>query len=212
MGGGIPIGSLTLIEGDSHSGKSVLAQQMIWGSLHDGFRLSLFTSENTVKSLMRQMQSLSIDVLGFLLLQKLRVYPMQVARLRGKALPALYRAVRKERERDMVFVDALTPCIVHTPVDEILGFFEDCKRLCADGKTIVVIIHSHAVSHDLLVRIQSLCDAHVRLRTEEVGEKLIKTMEIAKVRGATKATGNIASFEIEPGWGMKIIPISRAQG
>ena len=37
MGGGVPLGSLTLIEGDSHSGKSVLSQQMTWGSLHDGF-------------------------------------------------------------------------------------------------------------------------------------------------------------------------------
>lgn len=212
MGGGIPIGSMTLIEGDSHSGKSVLTQQMIWGSLYDGFLLSLFTTENTVKSLVRQMQSLNIGILGFVLLRKLRVYPMQVARLREKALPSLYQALRGEKDRDMLFLDALTPCIVHTPIDEVLGFFEDCKRLCANGQTIATVIHSHAVSHDLLVRIQSLCDAHIRLRTEEVGEKLIKTMEIAKVRGATKATGNIASFEVEPGWGMKIIPISRAQG
>jgi flagellar protein FlaH len=212
MGGGIPIGSLTLIEGDSHSGKSVLTQQMIWGSLYDGFLLSLFTTENTVKSLVRQMQSLNIDVMGFVLLRRFRVYPMQVARLRERALESLYHAMLEEGDRDMLFLDALTPCIVHTPIDEVLGFFEDCKRLCANGQTVVTVIHSHSVSHDLLVRIQSLCDAHIRLRTEEVGEKLIKTMEIAKVRGATKATGNIASFEVEPGWGMKIIPISRAQG
>jgi flagellar protein FlaH len=37
-------------------------------------------------------------------------------------------------------------------------------------------------------------------------------MEVAKVRGASKRTGNIVSFEIEPGWGMRIIPISRARG
>ncbi|MCH8206378.1 MAG: hypothetical protein IH956_05180, partial [Chloroflexi bacterium] len=29
MGGGIPVGSMTLIEGESDSGKSVLSQQMI---------------------------------------------------------------------------------------------------------------------------------------------------------------------------------------
>ena len=67
MGGGIPRGSLTLIEGDSGAGKSVLAQQLLWGSLHDGFKCALFTSENSARSLVKQMQSLNLDVLDFLL-------------------------------------------------------------------------------------------------------------------------------------------------
>jgi len=220
MGGGIPLGSLTLIEGHSGAGKSVLAQQMIWGSLRDGFELSLFTTENTVKSLIKQMQSLDIDVLDFLLLRKLRVYPMEVARLKGEALGALLKAARKEQGRrssdirrtEMVFVDALTPCIHSVPVEDVLAYFEECKKLCSDGLTIIIVIHSHAVTNELLVRITSLCDAHLRLRTEEVGDRLIKTMEVAKVRGASKNTGNIVSFEIEPGLGMRIIPISKAQG
>jgi flagellar protein FlaH len=212
MGGGVPIGSLTLIDGHSHSGKSVLSQQMIWGSLNDGFRLSLFTTENTVKSLITQMQSLNLEISDFLLLRKLKVYPMEVAQLKDKAIRILLQALKKEEDSDMVFVDALTPCIGSDAVEETLSYFEECKRLCSGGVTIVTIIHSHAVSKDLLVRIQSLCDAHIRLRTEEVGERLVKTMEVAKVRGASKSTGNIVSFEIEPGWGMKIIPISKARG
>lgn len=214
MGGGIPLGSLTLIEGDSHSGKSVLAQQMIWGSLHDGFQVSLFTTENTVKSLIKQMQSLSLDVLDFLLLRKLQVYPMSVARLNEGAVSSLLQAIKEESQRngDLVFVDALTPCIVASSEVEVLGYFEECKKLCSAGMTIISIIHSHAVNRDLLVRITSLCDAHLRLRTEEVGDRLVKAMEVAKVRGASKNTGNIVSFEIEPGWGMRIIPISKARG
>ena len=212
MGGGIPLGSLTLIDGDSHSGKSVLSQQMIWGSLRDGFQLSLFTTENTVKSLITQMQSLNIDILDYLLLGKLNVFPMEVAKLRGQALVKLIQAVKAEDDRDMVFVDSLTPCIVRNDVDNILSYFEECKRLCSSRKTIINVIHSHAVSKEVLVRMQSLCDAHLRLRTEEVGERLIKTMEVSKIRGASKTTGNIVSFEIEPGWGMKVIPISKAQG
>ena len=212
MGGGVPIGSLTLIDGDSHSGKSVLSQQMIWGSLRDGFQLSLFTTENTVKSLITQMQSLNLDILDYLLLGKLRVFPMEVAQLKEQALRTLIQAVKAEEDRDMVFVDSLTPCIVRNDVDNILSYFEECKRLCSNRKTIINVIHSHAVSQEVLVRMQSLCDAHLRLRTEEVGERLIKTMEVSKIRGASKNTGNIVSFEVEPGWGMKVIPISKAQG
>lgn len=214
MGGGIPLGSLTLIDGHSHAGKSVLTQQMVWGSLREGYRVSYFTAENTVRSLVRQMQSLNIDVLGYILLCRLRVIPMEVASSRKSNLSTLLAAIRNERARgsDIVLVDALTPFVLSTQAPEVVSFFESCKRLCSEGATTVCVIHSHAVSSELLVRITSLCDAHLSLRTEEAGNRLIKVMEVAKIRGASRNTGNIVSFEIEPGLGMRIIPISKAQG
>jgi flagellar protein FlaH len=36
-------------------------------------------------------------------------------------------------------------------------------------------------------------------------------LEVAKVRGAEKTTGNIISFDVEPGLGMRIIPVSSAK-
>ena len=214
MGGGIPLGSLTLVEGDSHAGKSVLVQQMTWGSLREGFHISYFTTENNVMSLVRQMDSLNLDILPFLLLRRAHAFPMEVARLEGAAVSRLTRAMKEEvrHEKDMIFLDSLTPCITTTPVEDTLSFFEECRRLCSSGVSIVTTLHSYAVDQDLLVRIQSLCDAHLRLRTEEVGERLVKTMEVAKIRGASKKTGNIVSFEVEPEIGMRIIPISKAQG
>ena len=213
MGGGIPIGSTTLIEGDSHAGKSILTQQMMWGSLHDRFRTSLITAENTVKSLVRQMQSLNLDVTDFLLLRRLRVFPMEVARAENDVLDELLAAVRQEgvSGSDIVFIDALTPCISVVTEKEVLAFFEGCKRFCSDGMTIVTVIHSHAVDQELLVRITSLCDAHLHLRTEVAGDRLVKTMEVAKIKGASRSTGSIVSFDVEPGLGMRVIPISKAQ-
>lgn len=214
MGGGIPQGSLTLIEGGSNSGKSVLTQQLIWGSLRDGFRISVFSTEDTVKSLMRQMHSLNLHVLHYLLLGRLRVYPMEVAQAQEQLLKELLAAIQNEgrRGRDMIFIDALTPALIGVPAGEVIGFFERCKRLCAEGITVVIIVHAHGIDADLLVRITSRCDAHLTLRTEKTGDWLVKIMEVAKIRGATKNTGNIVSFNVEPGIGMRIIPISKAQG
>lgn len=56
-----------------------------------------------------------------------------------------------------------------------------------------------------------MCDAHLRLRVEEVGTQLVKVLEVSKVRGAAKSTGNIVSFDVEPGLGMKIIPVTKAK-
>lgn len=212
MGGGIPLGSLTLIEGSSGAGKSVLSQQLIFGSLNDGFELSLFTSENSVKSLVKQMRSLDLDVIDHLLLAKFKIYPMELASLGRQASSSLLEAMKKEKEQDLIIVDSLTMAISHVPTDEVLGFFESCKRLCVGGATVIVVLHSHAIDGELLVRLRSLCDAHLQLRTEEVGKKLVKTLEVTKVRGADKTTGNIVSFEVEPGWGMRVIPVNKVKG
>jgi flagellar protein FlaH len=82
IGGGIPLGTLSLIEGQADSGKSVLTQQMVWGSLGNGLRAMVFTTENTVKSLVTQMQSLNLDILDYLLLSRLHIYPLDVKKTR----------------------------------------------------------------------------------------------------------------------------------
>ncbi|MEA3407807.1 MAG: ATPase domain-containing protein [Chloroflexota bacterium] len=212
MGGGIPLGSFSLIEGSSGAGKSVLVQQLIWGSLQGGSRLTLFTSENTVRSLVKQMQSLSLEILDFLLLGRLRIYPMELARLGKEAPDSLLKAMQAEANRDMIFVDALTAAIGRSADEDVISFFEGAKRLCSRGTTVVLVLHSHAVGKDLLIRLRSLCDAHLQLYTEEMGQRLVRTLEVTKIRGANKTTGNLVSFEVEPGWGMRLVPISRVKG
>jgi archaeal flagellar protein FlaH len=213
MGGGIPVGSLTLIEGSSGAGKSVLSQQIVWGSLQEGFTVSLFTSENSVKSMISQMQSIDLDTLDFLLLGKFRVFPMQLARLGAQAPSTLIRAMTQERTRDILLVDSFTAAIAHASTDlHVLSFFEQCKRLCANGSTIMITLHDHAVQGDLIDALRSMCDAHLILRSEQDGQKLVKTLQVAKIRGAASVTGAIVGFDVEPGWGMRVIPISKARG
>ena len=213
MGGGLPFGSLTLIEGGSGSGKSVLSQQMLCGALLDGLTAALFTSENTVSSLMSQMQKLDLDILDFLLLGKCSVYPMALAQLGIKAPAMLLKAVNQERKRGLVIIDLLTSAVMYTTDSaSILRFFEECQQLCATGMTLIVTLHAQGVADDLLNPIRAMCDVDLRLRAEQDGQRVVKTLEVAKVRGAESVTGAIVGFEVEPGWGMRVIPISKARG
>jgi len=52
----------------------------------------------------------------------------------------------------------------------------------------------------------------VQLCLEQSGQRLVKTLQVAKIRGATNVTGGIVGFEVEPGFGMRVIPISKARG
>jgi len=119
--------------------------------------------------------------------------------------------MRKDTGADMMVVDSLTTFVSHGVSDEAVAYFEECREICSDyGKTIMNISNSYAFDNSTLARLRSMCDAHLSLRVEEVGDKLVKIMEVSKIRGASKTTGNIITFDVEPNLGMRIIPISKA--
>ena len=215
LGGGIPIGSLTLIEGQSDSGKSVLSQHLASGALMSEVEVVYYTTENTVKSLLTQMASLSLEVTDHFLVDRLRIYPLQITS-KDKNSEAVFALLSKHMENlpeafKVIIIDSVTNIVTHSKESGIIDFFIQCKELCDEGRTIFMVVHSYAFDEGMLIRVRSLCDAHLKLRLEEVGERLVKMLEASKVRNAERTTGNIISFEVEPGLGMRIIPITKAK-
>ena len=76
LGGGIPTGSLVLMEGQSDAGKSVVSQHFTYGALSSKLGTVYYTTENTVKSLISQMTSLDLDITDYFLCDRLRIYPV----------------------------------------------------------------------------------------------------------------------------------------
>ena len=214
MGGGIPLGSLTLVEGQSDAGKSVLVQQLTWGALRDGLRVLFYTTENTTRSLLQQMRELGLDIEDYFLLGRVNIYPVPQAFTEEQSRH-IFRLLRwhiaRRPDADVVIVDSLTTFVSHVPDQETLTFFTLCKEFCDQGKTLIFTMHSYAFSEPMFIRLRSICDAHLRLRVEEVGDQLVKALEVAKIRGAEKSTGNVISFEVEPNLGMRIVPITKAK-
>ncbi len=216
LGGGIPLGSLTLIEGENDTGKSVLCQQFTYGGLMQGHRIAYYTTENTIKSLLAQMKSLSLDVSDFYAWGYLRIFPIHLegidwsAEQMKKILQLLSNHIGSIKE-NVAIIDSLTMFTTYSTEDDVLEFLTRLKNLCDKGKTILITLHQHAFKEDTLVRIRSACDCHLFLRKEQVGERYVCVLEVSKVRGAKKTTGNIVSFEVHPGFGLKMIPIQSAQ-
>lgn len=212
LGGGIPVGSLTLIEGESDAGKSVLSQQIMWGAIADLHRIIVFTSENTVKSLNKQMDSLGLNITDAILLDWIKIFTIESARMKVmNTFTTILSGITRFPSYDLTIIDSLTPALAHTSPEQVISFFEQAKKLCDNGRTIITIAHTYAFDEQILIRLRSICDAHLRLRIEEVGDKLVKVLEVSKVRGAVKNTGNILSFDVDPGVGMRIMPLGRAK-
>ena len=213
IGGGIPLGTLSLVEGQPDSGKSVLTQQMLWGSLKKGCSAVVFTTENTVKSFVSQMQSLGLDITDYFLLSRFSIYPIDTKKTRRDLhtglLPMLTSCASKGV--DLAVIDSLTYYVTHSTTEQVLSFFEECKVLTGRGMAVICVAHSYAFDENVMVRLGSMCDAHLRLRIETMGSKIIKILEVSKVRGAEMNTGNIISFDVEPNWGIRVIPYSKAR-
>jgi flagellar protein FlaH len=215
LGGGIPLGSLCLVEGHSDSGKSVLCQHLTNGTLITGeISVAYYTTENNVRSLITQMDSLAMYVLDHFLADRLRIYPITFrSGMQGQKpfhVMTLHFS-RLPQEFKLIIIDSITLLVAHSNPVAIIDFFSRCKGLCDDGRTIILVAHSYAFEEDMLSRTRSLCDARFRLRLEQVGDSMIKLMEVLKVRGAERPTGDVVSFNIEPKLGMRIIPLAKAR-
>ena len=66
------------------------------------------------------------------------------------------------------------------------------------------------VTEDALYRIRARSDGYLSLQFEKNGARLCNILEVNKVRNAEELTGNIVSFMVEPGLGIKIDALRRA--
>jgi flagellar protein FlaH len=216
LGEGIPLGSLVLIEGENDTGKSVLCQQMTYGGLNQLHRIAYYSTENTIKSMLMQMESLTLDVSDFYSWGYFRIFPVHLEgvewtsdQMKG-TLHLLSAHIKNIRER-VIIIDSLTMFTTYSGEDNIFEFLTNLKNFCDKGYTIFVTLHQHAFKEDTLVRVRSSCDCHLFLRKEQLNDRYISVMEVSKIRGAKITTGNIVSFEVQPGYGIRIIPISQAR-
>jgi len=216
LGGGIPIGSLGLVEGHSDAGKSVLCQHLTYGALSvSDIAVAYYTTENTVKSLVNQMDSLNLNILDHFLMDKVRVFPLSLRgdddNTAGRFQTLLNHFEKLPGYYKLIIVDSITLLVAHSDQVANVDFFSACKNLCDQGRTILLVAHSYAFDEEVLSRSRSLCDAHFRVRLEQMGDRLVKILEVLKVRGADRPTGDVVTFEVEPKVGMRIIPMSKAK-
>ena len=217
LGGGIPVGSLCLIEGHSDAGKSVLCQHLTNGTLSGSSHASVvyYTTENTVRSLISQMDSLNLFTMDHFLADHLRIFPLSFRTYLQDGRRPFYVMARHfsrlPKQFKLIIVDSITLLVSHSEPKSIIDFFSHCKNLCDEDRSIILVAHSYAFEEDMLARTRSLCDARFRFKLEQVGDRMIKLMEVLKVRGADRSTGDVVSFDIEPRVGMRIIPFAKAR-
>ena len=221
LNGGIPLGSLTLIEGIPSSGKSVLCKHFTYESLLGGHGVAYFTSDDLGRGFISQMESLGRDVTNYFRAGQLAIYPIKEPTQGGnpgsgddpgRFMPLLATEIeRLPSQYKVVIADDITKLAGHSDPMAIGSFFTSCRSLCDDGKIIILAARSYAFDEKMLLRLEGFCDAHLSLGAEKMGAKLVKMLEVRKIRNTLLHTGNTVSFEVDKGSGLRVVPGSKVK-
>ena len=168
MDGGVPLGTVTLIEGASSAGKSVLCQHFAYGALVDGHGTAYFTSEHTPRSLVAQMESIGLEVSEYLP-DQLQIYSLPERSEDETPELLLATVVRHLRqltqECEFIILDAITELAAPSEDRAVIDFFISCKNICTRDKTIAIALDSYAFGAEMFSRLGALI---VRLSTPKV--------------------------------------------
>jgi len=217
LGGGIPIPCLLLIEGGHGSGKSVLIQQFVYGALRAGFRVHLVTTEATARTYVLQSKRVSLDVSHYFIRGQLKVFPLHVEgvkwgrRVASRLLPILDRFIRATTDEwDVFAVDSLSPLFLYASTSAVLQFIASLRSVTSRDRVVIASVHPKTVKEDVLSYLRMVSDGYIQLDQGEIGGRLVKVMRVAKLRGALGPVDSVIVFDVDPAFGIKVLPIAVA--
>ncbi len=204
--GGIPLGSVSLVEGPSGSGKGVFCQHLVFGSLMADLLVVYYVSRGTAEDLEERLAILGQDVSMDTESEQHRIYTFdEIAPTQKNAKGFLNALESHMQERivegvDVVIIDDLTRIVTQAGAGPSVNFFEECKTASRRGLTIIAAIHTSAFDHKLLWRFQRLFDAHVSLSLESQSfgnnRSIMNLMEVKKVENTALNKKNTLYFKV----------------
>ncbi len=218
LGGGIPHPSFIVIEGEHGTAKTTLVAQIAFGALNSGFRVVVFTTESTASIFVNQARLISIDLTKFYIKGLLTVYTLY-----GKSMPIDSSTVKSAFDRlvtfissasdqyDIIMIDSLSLFLSYVGADDVTKFIQATRLAVARGKTIVVTVHSEIMDEKLAKILRASSDVYYKLGLANVGGKTVKVLQIVKARGAPEPIEGTVAFDVDPAFGIKIVPIVIAQ-
>ncbi len=209
MGGGIPRGSLVLIEGGLGAGKSVLSERLIYGFLSNDLSCSFLSTEMPLKDFIRQMLSLGYDISSHLLDGRLFF---------SSAYLALTNATR-ERDpltailandhvmgRDVVLLDSFDPLVygVGRSPETVLELTAHLKKLGNTGRVLIIASDPQRSDETLIEALRSVADISIQLEARQMASSIKRRMTIVRFLKPGSRFTNMIGFRVEPGIGFVI--------
>ncbi|MGM0591081.1 MAG: ATPase domain-containing protein [Halobacteriota archaeon] len=224
LGGGLPRGSIVLMEGDYGAGKSVMSQRFSYGFCSENVTVTLVSTELDVKGFLDQMHSLSYDIVGDLLDERILFLEAEINS--GSALTGVSDRERKELLRllmeadvmwnaDVIVIDTFDAILRNDPqfealvrqneerqaALEIISFF---REITSQGKTVVLTVDPSTVDEEAIGPFRSIADVYLQLEMIEVGNDVRRNIFVKRFAGMGEQVGDRIGFSVRSGIGLVI--------
>lgn len=164
------------------------------------------------------MHEISLSVKEYYLKGTLQIYELHVKYLEwdealsSRFLGLILNTIKLREYFDLYVIDSLTYLVTRAKEDDILNFFTEARNIVEENnKSMIVTVHPYAFNEEMLVRMRSISDVHFILQIKEIGDRIVKLLQVPKLKGAVKQTSITLSFDVDPAFGIKVLPFSRAR-
>jgi len=225
LGGGIPPGSIVLVEGDYGAGKSAMSQRFSYGLCETGQTVTMLSTELTVGSFLDQMHSLDYGMVEHILDENLLFLHADIGdsnTFRGgddenERMDLLKRLMDAEVmwDTDVIIIDTFDAILRNDPkfealvrqneerqaALEIISFFRD---VIAEGKVIMLTVDPSTLDEDAIGPFRAIADVFIELEMIEVGNDVRRQISVKRFAGMGEQVGDTIGYSVRSGTGIVI--------
>jgi flagellar protein FlaH len=226
LGGGIPPGSIVLVEGDYGAGKSAVSQRFAYGLCDEGHTVTMLSTELTVGSFLDQMNSLDYDMVEHMLDENILFLHADIGDGNtfsggneddGDRKELLKRLMEAEVmwESDVVIIDTFDAILRNDPkfealvrqneerqaALEIISFFRD---VISQGKVIMLTVDPSTLDEEAIGPFRAIADVFLELDMVEVGNDVRRQINVLRFAGMGEQVGDTIGYSVRSGTGIVI--------
>jgi flagellar protein FlaH len=226
LGGGIPPGSIVLIEGDYGAGKSAMSQRISYGLCEEGHSVTLLSTELTVGSFLEQMHSLDYGMVNHMLEENILFLHADIGDSNTltsgttdttERRDLLKRLMEAETmwDSDVVIIDTFDTVLRNDPnfealvrqneerqaALEIISFF---REIISEGKAVVLTVDPTTLDDEAIGPFRSIADVFLELEMVEVGNDVRRQINVMRFAGMGEQVGDTIGFSVRSGTGIVI--------
>jgi len=223
LGGGIPGGSIVLVEGDYGAGKSAMSQRFAYGFCEEGESVTFLSTELTTRGFIDQMHSLNYDVEDHLLSQQLLFLNADIdtgsaiSGDDGERMDLLQRLMDAETMwgADAVILDTFDAILRNDPTFEslvreneerqaaleIISFLRD---VISEGRVVILTIDPSTLSEEALSPFRAIADVYLELEMVEVGNDVRRQISVMRFAGMGEQVGDTIGYSVRADTGIVI--------
>jgi flagellar protein FlaH len=225
LGGGIPPGSIVLVEGDYGAGKSAMSQRFAYGLCDEGNTATMLSTELTVGSFLDQMNSLDYGMVEHLLDEDILFLHADIGegnKLSGgdddsQRKNLLERLMEAEVmwESDVIIIDTFDAILRNDPkfealvrqneerqaALEIISYFRD---VISRGKVIMLTVDPSTLDEEVIGPFRAIADVFLELDMVEVGNDVRRQINVLRFAGMGEQVGDTVGFSVRSGTGIVI--------